>query len=83
MDFEGNRKIPDLEEQTPIFSDIMEEVLAAVNPEEYFGEDTYIDHVSYIIKVFKNDKYSTMFYLSDKNLKERALLQPSSVKNGK
>ncbi|MFR3728515.1 hypothetical protein [Lacrimispora sp.] len=70
VEFEGNGKIPGFEEQTPIFADTMEEALAVVNPEIYFGEDTYIDQVSYIIKIFENEKYSTMFYLSDKNSKE-------------
>lgn len=74
VEFEGNGKIPGFEEQTPIFEDTMEEALAVVNPEIYFGEDTYIDQVSYIIKVFENDKYSTMFYLSDKNSKEGAFV---------
>jgi len=74
VEFEGNGKIPGFEEQTPIFADTMEEALAVVNPEIFFGEDTYIDQVSYIIKVFENNKFSTMYYLSDKNTKEGAFV---------
>ena len=84
--FEGSGEMPNFEEQDPVFADTMEEALTVVNPQVYFGEDTYIDQVSYIIKVFENDRYSTMFYLSDKNLKEGAFVAAKfSIKavNGK
>lgn len=74
VESEGNGKLPGFEENTPIYADSMEEALAVVNPDIYFGEDTYIDQVSYIIKVFENNNNSAMFYLSDKNSKEGAFV---------
>ena len=73
VEFQG-KEMPELEKKVPVFADSMEEALAVVNHELYFGDDKYIDQVSYTIKVFENDKYSTMFYLSDKNSKEGAFV---------
>jgi len=56
VEFEG-KKMPELEKKVPVFADSIEEALAVVNHELYFGDDKYIDQVSYIIKVFENDKY--------------------------
>lgn len=61
------------ERPEPVYADTMEEALT-VNPDYYFGHDIYADKVNHVIKVFENDKYATMFYISVKDSKAEAFV---------
>ncbi|WP_077612636.1 hypothetical protein [Clostridium sp. Marseille-P2415] len=71
IEYNGDGKMP--EKPDPIYVDTMEEALT-INPDYYFGDDTYANKVNNVIKVFENDNYATMFYISVKNLKAEAFV---------
>lgn len=71
IEYNGEGKIP--EEPDPIYVDTMEDALT-INPDYYFGDDTYANKVNRVIKVFENDNYTTMFYISVENLKAEAFV---------
>ena len=71
IEYNGDGEVP--EKPDPIYVDTMEEALT-INPDYYFGDDTYANKVNHVIKVFENDKSATMFYISVKNLKTEAFV---------